>query len=79
MHIGQKAKGKRHTTSNRDVRGGNNQGNTIDPFNTSRANQSILIFINGILINAHVIFIWIGIPKPPSQRFRLAANAFCFV
>ena len=37
----------------------------------------ILIAMNGILLHISVVFIWIGIPKPHSLRFQLAAGASC--
>ena len=46
------------------------------PFDTNNAFYLLWITMNGILINKNAICIWIGTPKPHSQRFRLAASNF---
>ena len=53
----------------------NSKGNVIDPSNTNRAYEIILLAMNGIFIHINNTFIWIGIPEPHLRRFRLAAGA----
>ena len=56
----------------------NSKGNIIALFSTYRVYQFRWTNINGMSLNISYIFnlIWIGIPKPHLQCFRLAASTF---